>query len=87
MTTLPVVRLASLKNVDLFEEHLRSLGVSLPCDRGICAGPLADRPGPFAPDAREPRSGLCGGADCLFHSHRSGCSLGIAGRTLQPAGD
>ena len=38
MTTLPVVRLASLKNVDRFEEHLRSLGVSLPCDRGVLTG-------------------------------------------------
>jgi 2,4-dienoyl-CoA reductase-like NADH-dependent reductase (Old Yellow Enzyme family) len=38
MTTLPIVRLASLKNVDSFEEHLRSLGVSLPCDRMVLTG-------------------------------------------------
>jgi NADPH2 dehydrogenase len=38
MTTLPIVRLASLKDVDRFQEHFRSLGVSLPCDREVFRG-------------------------------------------------
>jgi len=38
MTTLPIVRLASLKDVDRFQEHLKSLGVSLPCDQQVFRG-------------------------------------------------
>lgn len=38
MTTLPVVRLASLKDVDRFQRHLQSLGLSLPCDREVLKG-------------------------------------------------
>jgi NADPH2 dehydrogenase len=34
----PIVRLASLKDIDCFQEHIRSLGVFLPCDREIVVG-------------------------------------------------
>jgi hypothetical protein len=38
MTTLPIVRLASLKDVDRLHGHLQSIGVSLPCDREVLKG-------------------------------------------------
>ena len=38
MTKRPIVRLASLKSVNRFQEHLREIGVSLPCDAAIMTG-------------------------------------------------
>jgi NADPH2 dehydrogenase len=38
MTARAIVRVASLKNVDRFNEHLVSLGVTIPCDRKIVTG-------------------------------------------------
>ena len=38
MTARAIVRVASLKNVDRFNEHLVSLGVTIPCDREIVTG-------------------------------------------------
>ena len=39
MTTQPIVRLASLKSVDRFREHMRALGLTIPCDQEIVSGP------------------------------------------------
>ena len=33
-----IVRLASLKTVDRFQEHVRSLGVKIPCDHELICG-------------------------------------------------
>ena len=38
MTSTPIVRLASLKDADSFQDHLRSLGITIPCDREIAHG-------------------------------------------------
>jgi len=38
MSVLPILRLGSVKNVERFQEHLRSLGVTMPCDREILLG-------------------------------------------------
>lgn len=38
MSAEPIVRLASLKNVDRFQEHLRSLHLAIPCDREVVHG-------------------------------------------------
>lgn len=38
MTAQPIVRVASLKDVDQFERHVRSLGCLIPCDREIVTG-------------------------------------------------
>ncbi len=38
MTVKPMVRLASLKGVDRFQEHARSLHITIPCDREIICG-------------------------------------------------
>src|SRR5262249_6325979 len=38
MSEPPILRLASLKNVDRFQEHLRSLRVTMPCDAEILCG-------------------------------------------------
>ena len=36
--TAPIVRVASLKDVDHFQQHVRSLGCAIPCDREIVTG-------------------------------------------------
>jgi NADPH2 dehydrogenase len=38
MTTSNIVRIGSLKDKDRFHEHLRSLGLSIPCDREMVCG-------------------------------------------------
>jgi 2,4-dienoyl-CoA reductase-like NADH-dependent reductase (Old Yellow Enzyme family) len=38
MSAQPIVRVASLKSVDRFQEHLRSLQVNIPCDRELLRG-------------------------------------------------
>jgi NADPH2 dehydrogenase len=38
MTTLPILRLGSVKDVPRFQEHLRSLHVTMPCDPKILHG-------------------------------------------------
>jgi 2,4-dienoyl-CoA reductase-like NADH-dependent reductase (Old Yellow Enzyme family) len=38
MTALPIVRLGSIKDVDRFREHLRSLHLTMPCDPAILSG-------------------------------------------------
>jgi 2,4-dienoyl-CoA reductase-like NADH-dependent reductase (Old Yellow Enzyme family) len=38
MSREAIVRLAALKDIDRFQEHLRSLDVSIPCDREILVG-------------------------------------------------
>src|SRR5262249_19676901 len=38
MNAHPIMRLASLKNTDRFSEHVRSLGVKIPCDREMIIG-------------------------------------------------
>jgi 2,4-dienoyl-CoA reductase-like NADH-dependent reductase (Old Yellow Enzyme family) len=42
MSTLPILRLGTVKDVARFEEHVRSLGLELPCDRELKSG--ADSP-------------------------------------------
>jgi NADPH2 dehydrogenase len=36
---LPILRLGAVKDVERFKEHLHSLGLSVPCDLSIVAGP------------------------------------------------
>src|SRR5215471_13808511 len=38
MSTLPILRLGTVKEVGRFEEHARSLGLNLPCDRELLTG-------------------------------------------------
>lgn len=38
MTTAPIARIASLKNVDRFQNHLRSLDLTIPCDQEMLHG-------------------------------------------------
>src|SRR5215468_1503124 len=38
MSTLPILRLGTVKDVARFEEHVRSLGLNIPCDRELLAG-------------------------------------------------
>lgn len=38
MSTLPILRLGTVKDVGRFEEHLRSLGLTLPCDCELLHG-------------------------------------------------
>ena len=38
MSTLPILRLGSVKDVQRFKDHLRSLGLHLPCDSELIAG-------------------------------------------------
>ena len=38
MTAQSIVRVASLKDVDHFQQHVRSLGCAIPCDREIVTG-------------------------------------------------
>ncbi len=38
MTAQPIVRVASLKNVDSFHSHLSFLGITIPCDKQIVTG-------------------------------------------------
>jgi len=38
MTTLPILRLGSVKDVHRFQDHLRSLHVTMPCDPEILQG-------------------------------------------------
>ncbi|GAC1633419.1 MAG: NADH:flavin oxidoreductase [Candidatus Acidiferrum sp.] len=42
MSTLPILRLGTVKDVARFEEHVRSLGLEIPCDRQLLRG--ADSP-------------------------------------------
>jgi NADPH2 dehydrogenase len=39
MTTKPIVRLGTFKGVSQFQEHVRSLGLDIPCDNEIASGP------------------------------------------------
>lgn len=38
MSTLPILRLGTVKDVSRFEEHIGSLGVTIPCDRELLCG-------------------------------------------------
>jgi NADPH2 dehydrogenase len=38
MSTLPILRLGTVKDVARFEEHVRSLGLTIPCDHELIAG-------------------------------------------------
>ena len=42
MNTLPILRLGTVKDVKRFEDHVHSLGLTIPCDSEIASG--ADRP-------------------------------------------
>jgi NADPH2 dehydrogenase len=39
MSAIPILRLGAVKDVQRFQEHLHSLGVTIPCDRELLAGP------------------------------------------------
>ena len=39
MTALPILRLGAVKDVARFQEHVRSLGLTIPCDRELLSGP------------------------------------------------
>ena len=38
MSTLPILRLGTVKDVVRFEDHVRSLGLAIPCDRQLITG-------------------------------------------------
>jgi 2,4-dienoyl-CoA reductase-like NADH-dependent reductase (Old Yellow Enzyme family) len=38
MSALPIVRLGAVKEVERFQEHVRSLGLTIPCDRELLTG-------------------------------------------------
>ena len=38
MSKLPILRLGTVKDVARFEEHVRSLGLTIPCDHQVIAG-------------------------------------------------
>src|SRR6266513_138213 len=38
MSALPIVRLGTVKQVERFQEHVRSLGLTIPCDRELLTG-------------------------------------------------
>ncbi|HWY43172.1 MAG TPA: hypothetical protein VNX66_06735 [Candidatus Sulfotelmatobacter sp.] len=38
MNSLPILRLGTVKDVTRFQEHVRSLGLTIPCDRELLAG-------------------------------------------------
>src|SRR5260370_18071372 len=37
--SLPILRLGAVKEVSRFEQHLRMLGLNLPCDSEVLSGP------------------------------------------------
>jgi NADPH2 dehydrogenase len=39
MTAKPILRLGALKDVQRFQEHLHTLGLTIPCDRDLLQGP------------------------------------------------
>lgn len=39
MSAIPNLRLGAVKNVDRFKDHLRALGLNIPCDHELIAGP------------------------------------------------
>jgi len=39
MSAIPILRLGAVKDVQRFQEHLHSIGVTIPCDRELLAGP------------------------------------------------
>jgi NADPH2 dehydrogenase len=39
MSTIPILRLGAIKNVQRFKEHLHSLSLNIPCDDELLAGP------------------------------------------------
>jgi 2,4-dienoyl-CoA reductase-like NADH-dependent reductase (Old Yellow Enzyme family) len=71
MTPPPIVRLASLKSVDRFQGHLRSLGLTIPCDQEVLCGRDSPLRQPVAPGrltipnriAVQPMEGWDGTAD------------------------
>jgi len=38
MSVLPILRLGTVKDIDRFQEHVRSLGLKIPCDREVLTG-------------------------------------------------
>src|ERR1700704_5992858 len=38
MSALPILRLGTVKDVTRFQEHVRSLGLTIPCDRELLVG-------------------------------------------------
>src|SRR5579862_4306665 len=38
MNALPILRLGTVKDVERFQEHVRSLGLTIPCDHDLIAG-------------------------------------------------
>ena len=38
MSELPILRLGTVKDIDRFQEHVRSLGLKIPCDREVLTG-------------------------------------------------
>jgi len=38
MSALPILRLGTVKEVERFQDHVRSLGVTIPCDRELLTG-------------------------------------------------
>jgi NADPH2 dehydrogenase len=39
MTAQPILRLGTVKDIERFEQHLRSLHLNIPCDRELASGP------------------------------------------------
>jgi len=38
MSSVPILRLGAVKDVQRFKEHLHAIGVNIPCDRELLAG-------------------------------------------------
>ena len=39
MSSVPILRLGALRDVEHFQQHLRSLGVEIPCDSQLISSP------------------------------------------------
>ncbi len=39
MSAIPILRLGAVKNVERFKDHMRALGLNIPCDHEVLAGP------------------------------------------------
>src|SRR5262249_18596018 len=50
MSAIPILRLGSVKNVARFKEHLRALGLDIPCDDELIVGPISPLRKPLSCD-------------------------------------
>jgi NADPH2 dehydrogenase len=53
MSEIPILRLGAVKDVRRFQEHLQSIGVTIPCDRDLLSGSESPLRWPLARDGLE----------------------------------